>query len=149
MSIPEKPEIAKCHVALCSRTPLPFKKGRLKTSKAGFSDGLYFLAGCGTLTIIFRSDVTSKHASKRAAVQRQVDRLVDEMDRIRAVDSRSAMRPALDGNKVMEILGIGPGPELGKVMRFLNSDEGILLNEDEAINMIVEKFGSGKNVSHV
>lgn len=101
------------------------------------------------LTIIFRSDVTSKHASKRAAVQRQVDRLVDEMDRIRAVDSRSAMRPALDGNKVMEILGIGPGPELGKVMRFLNSDEGILLNEDEAINMIVEKFGSGKNVSHV
>ena len=30
MSIPEKPEIAKCHVALCSLTPLPFKKGRLK-----------------------------------------------------------------------------------------------------------------------
>jgi len=43
MSIPEKPEIAKCHVALCSRTPLPFKKGRLKTSKAGFSDGLYLV----------------------------------------------------------------------------------------------------------
>ena len=41
MSIPEKPEIAKYHVALCSRTSLPFKKGRLKTSKAGFSDGLY------------------------------------------------------------------------------------------------------------
>lgn len=101
------------------------------------------------LTIIFRSDVTSKHASKRAAVQRQVDRLVDEMDRIRAVDSRSAMRPALDGNKVMEILGIDPGPALGRVMKFLNSDEGILLSEDEAINMIVEKFGSSKNVSHV
>ena len=49
----------------------------------------------------------------------------------------------------MEILGIGPGPELGKVMRLLNSDEGILLNEDEAINMIVEKFDSSKNVSHV
>ena len=41
MSIPEKPEIAKYHVALCSQTPLPFKKGRLKTSKAGFSDGFY------------------------------------------------------------------------------------------------------------
>jgi len=101
------------------------------------------------LVIIFRSDVTSKHASKRAAVQRQVDRLVTEMDRIRAADNRSAMRPAIDGNRVMEILGIGPGPELGKVMRLLNSDEGILLNEDEAINMIVEKFDSSKNVSHV
>ena len=51
------------------------------------------------------------------------------------------MRPAIDGNRVMEILGIGPGPELGRVMRFLNSDEGILLNEDEAISMVTEKFG--------
>lgn len=93
------------------------------------------------LVIIFRSDVTSKHASKRAAVQRQVDRLVAEMDRIRDADKRSAMRPAIDGNRVMEILGIGPGPELGRVMRFLNSDEGILLNEDEAISMVTEKFG--------
>lgn len=93
------------------------------------------------LVIVFRSDVTSKHASKRTAVQRQVDRLVAEMDRIRAADRRSAMRPAIDGNRVMEILGIGPGPELGRVMRFLNSDEGILLNEDEAISMVTEKFG--------
>ena len=93
------------------------------------------------LVIIFRSDVTSKHASKRAAVQHQVDRLVAEMDRIRDADKRSAMRPAIDGNRVMEILGIGPGPELGRVMRFLNSDEGILLNEDEAISMVTEKFG--------
>ena len=99
------------------------------------------------LLVIFRSDVTSRHVSKRAAVQRQVDRLASEMDRIRAADNRSAMRPAIDGNKVMEILGISPGPELGTVMRFLNSDEGIRLNEDEAINMIVEKFGSDKNMS--
>lgn len=99
------------------------------------------------LIVIFRSDVTSKHASKRASVQRQVDRLVAEMDRIRAADRRSAMRPAIDGNKVMKILGIGPGPELGRVMRFLNSDEGILLSEGEAINMIVEKFDFDKNMS--
>ena len=100
------------------------------------------------LTIIFRSDVTSKHASKRVAVQRQVDRMVAEMDRIRVADKRSAMRPAIDGNRVMEILGIGPGPELGKVMKFLNSDEGILLSEDEAISMITEKFGYSKSMSN-
>lgn len=99
------------------------------------------------LVIIFRSDVTSKHASKRAAVQRRVDRLVDEMGRIRAVDSSSAMRPAIDGNRVMEILGIGPGPELGEVMRFLNSDEGIHLNEGEAVSVVTERFGSDKNMS--
>jgi len=99
------------------------------------------------LIIIFRSDVTSKHASKRTAVQRQVDRLVAEMDRIRAADNRSAMRPAIDGNKVMEILGICPGPELGKVMRFLNSDEGILLSENEAVSVVTERFGFDKNMS--
>ena len=99
------------------------------------------------LVIIFKSDVTSKHANNRTAVQRQVDRLVAEMDRIRAADRRSAMCPAIDGNRVMEVLGIGPGPALGKVMKFLNSDEGILLSEGEAINMIVEKFGSSKNTS--
>lgn len=98
------------------------------------------------LTIIFRSDVTSKHASKRVAVQRQVDRMVAEMDRIRDVDNRRAMRPAINGNRVMEILGIGPGPELGKVMKFLNSDEGIRLNEDEAVSAVTERFGSDKNM---
>lgn len=99
------------------------------------------------LVVIFRSDVTSKHASKRSAVQRQVDRLVAEMDRIRVADNRSAMRPAIDGNRVMEILCIGPGPALGTVMRFLNSDEGILLSENEAVSVVIERFGSDKNMS--
>ena len=99
------------------------------------------------LVIVFRSDVTSKHASKRTAVQRQVDRLVAEMDRIRAADRRSAMRPAIDGNRVMEILGIGPGPKLGNVMKFLNSDEGILFSENEAVSVVTERFGSDKNMS--
>ena len=29
------------------------------------------------------------------------------------------MRPDLDGNRIMEVLGIGPGPEVGQAYRFL------------------------------
>jgi poly(A) polymerase len=29
------------------------------------------------------------------------------------------VRPDLDGNAIMEILGVGPGPEVGKAWRFL------------------------------
>jgi poly(A) polymerase len=42
------------------------------------------------------------------------------------------MRPALDGNRIQEVLGIRPGPEVGKAYRYLlevRLDEGVL---DEA-----------------
>ena len=34
-------------------------------------------------------------------------------------DRRAAERPLLDGDEVMERLGVGPGPEVGKALRFL------------------------------
>ena len=39
------------------------------------------------------------------------------------------MRPDLDGNQIMEVLGIGPGPEVGTAYRYLlglRMDEGPL-----------------------
>ncbi|MCR2828028.1 CCA tRNA nucleotidyltransferase, partial [Microbacterium sp. zg.Y909] len=43
-----------------------------------------------------------------------------------------SMRPALDGNRIQEILGIPPGPVVGEAYRFLldvRLDEGVV---DEA-----------------
>ena len=40
-----------------------------------------------------------------------------------------AMRPDLDGTQIMEVLGIGPGPDVGQAYRFLlerRLDEGPL-----------------------
>ena len=44
-----------------------------------------------------------------------------------------AMRPALDGNRIQEVLGIGPGREVGEAYRFLlevRLDEGIVSEDD-------------------
>lgn len=32
-------------------------------------------------------------------------------------------------------------------MKFLNSDEGILFSENEAVSVVTERFGSDKNMS--
>lgn len=89
---------------------------------------------------IFYADVTSKHKSKRERVYRQVDGLVAALDRVRAEDARRKMRPILNGYDVMELLNIEPGPKLGAVMKFLNSDENILLTREEAIQKVRTVF---------
>ena len=92
------------------------------------------------LFIIFKSDTTSKHKSKRDLVVRAVEALEAEMGRVSAKDTREAMRPALDGNEVMKMTGLTPGPELGRIMKFLNSDEGVCLSRAEAVDAIWYNF---------
>jgi poly(A) polymerase len=53
---------------------------------------------------------------------------------LREQEELGAMRPALDGNRIQEVLGIPPGREVGAAYRFLlevRLDEGII-SEDEA-----------------
>lgn len=85
------------------------------------------------LVIIFYADVTTRHDHKRRAIHASVDGLVQEMARIKKEDARKALRPALTGYDIMELTGLSQGPELGRLMKFLNSDEGIHLSRDEAI----------------
>ena len=49
-----------------------------------------------------------------------------------------ALRPDLDGNQIMELLGIGPGRAIGQALDFLMElrlDEGPL-GEEEAANRL-------------
>ncbi|MDN5701382.1 MAG: CCA tRNA nucleotidyltransferase, partial [Kocuria sp.] len=51
-----------------------------------------------------------------------------------------AVRPELDGQQIMEILGIGPGPEVGRAYKFLlemRLDEGAV-GEDVARERLIE-----------
>ena len=53
---------------------------------------------------------------------------------LREQEEVDAIRPDLDGNRIQEILGISPGPGVGKAYRFLldlRLDEGPL-GEEEA-----------------
>lgn len=92
------------------------------------------------LIIIFYADATTGHAGKKDRIHRSVRALTVELDRVQAKDARAALRPALNGNEVAELLGLTPGRELGAVMKFLNQDENVGLSREESIALIREKF---------
>lgn len=92
------------------------------------------------LTVLFAADATTSNRAKRERYRRNALALRDEALRVMAEDERRAMRPALDGNEVMELTGLKPGRELGAIMKFLNSDTGIALSREDAIVEIKSRF---------
>ena len=92
------------------------------------------------LIVVFYSDATTKIPGKKANLHSKVKSLADELARVQKADARAALRPALNGNDVALLLGLQPGPELGKVMKFLNSDENVKLTREEAEELVLKKF---------
>ena len=67
---------------------------------------------------------------------------MDELDariaELRQQEELDALRPDLDGNQVMELLGIGPGRAVGQALAFLMElrlDEGPLGDEEAAARL--------------
>ncbi|WP_404430163.1 CCA tRNA nucleotidyltransferase [Microbacterium lacus] len=84
------------------------------------------------LHILTRADVTTRNSRKAAKLARAYDDIERRIAELTVAEELGAMRPALDGNRIQEVLGIRPGPEVGKAYRFLldlRLDEGVL---DEA-----------------
>lgn len=92
------------------------------------------------LVIIFYSDATSKRADTLRKVHNGVDGLKREIERVLREDARKALRPAINGYEAMALFDLIPGRELGQVMKFLNSDEGVMLTREQAITAINVKF---------
>jgi poly(A) polymerase len=86
------------------------------------------------LNELTRSDCTTRNAKKAAALARRMDQLEERIAELREQEELEALRPELDGRKVMDHLGVGPGPVVGQALDFLMElrlDEGPL-GEDEA-----------------
>ncbi|MDT0267096.1 CCA tRNA nucleotidyltransferase [Streptomyces sp. DSM 44915] len=66
-----------------------------------------------------RSDCTTRNKRKAQALSRAYDGLEERIERLKQQEELDAIRPDLDGNEVMEILGVGPGPVVGRAYRFL------------------------------
>ena len=71
------------------------------------------------LHILTRADSTTRNRRKAERLQRTYDGLEERIERLAAQEELDAMRPDLDGNQIMTILGIGPGREIGEAYRFL------------------------------
>ncbi|QNO37469.1 CCA tRNA nucleotidyltransferase [Protaetiibacter sp. SSC-01] len=86
------------------------------------------------LHILSRADVTTRNQRKAARLQRAYDELEERIAALAEEEELAAIRPDLDGERIMAILGIRPGPEVGEAYRYLlevRLDEGPLA-EDEA-----------------
>lgn len=86
------------------------------------------------LHILTRADVTTRNKRKAARLASAYDDIERRIAELAVAEELGAMRPALDGNRIQEVLGIRPGPQVGQAYRFLldlRLDEG-LLDEAEA-----------------
>jgi poly(A) polymerase len=74
-----------------------------------------------------RSDCTTRNARKARALSRVYDDLETRIARLLEQEQLDAVRPELDGNEIAEVLGISPGPVLGRAYKALlavRMDEG-------------------------
>ncbi|MFE9395553.1 CCA tRNA nucleotidyltransferase [Streptomyces flavidovirens] len=66
-----------------------------------------------------RSDCTTRNKRKAGALSRAYDGLEERIAQLKEQEELDSIRPDLDGNQIMDILGIRPGPEIGKAYKFL------------------------------
>lgn len=102
----------------------------------GYSDGMYddtrgwsdaavrrYVRDAGDqlerLHILTRADCTTRNQRKAARLRRAYDDLERRIAELAAQEELDAVRPDLDGEQIMAILGLKPGPAVGKAYKFL------------------------------
>jgi poly(A) polymerase len=71
------------------------------------------------LHALVRSDCTTRNRRRAAALQRSYDSLEQRIATLRAQEELDAIRPDLDGNAIMRLLGLPPGPLVGRAYKHL------------------------------
>ena len=92
------------------------------------------------LHILTRADVTTRNQQKADRLAFAYDDLEQRIAELREQEELNAIRPDLDGEHIMAILGIPPGRDVGAAYRFLlemRMDEGPL-GEEEATKRLLQ-----------
>ncbi|KGN36862.1 CCA tRNA nucleotidyltransferase [Knoellia aerolata] len=82
-----------------------------------------------------RADCTTRNSRKAQRLSRTYDELERRIDVLLEREELAAVRPELDGNEIASVLGISPGPVLGRAYKYLLSvrmDEGPIGKEAAA-----------------
>ena len=66
------------------------------------------------LHVLTRADCTTRNRAKAARLARAYDSLEQRIAELSEQEELDKIRPELDGNEIMRILGIGPGPAVGR-----------------------------------
>jgi poly(A) polymerase len=98
---------------------------RFHTFASGWTDSAVrrYVADAGhlldRLNALTRADVTTGNARKADRIQRNVDALEARIAALREQEQLDALRPPIDGNRIMTHLGIAPGPLVGQAWQHL------------------------------
>jgi len=71
------------------------------------------------LHVLTRADCTTRNARKAERLRRTYDGLEERIARLSEEEELASLRPDLDGQQIMAVLGIPPGPQVGAAYRFL------------------------------
>jgi poly(A) polymerase len=92
------------------------------------------------LNELTRCDCTTRNERRARHLAARMDALEARIAELAAREELAAIRPDIDGKRVMELLGIGPGPIVGEALAMLleaRLDEGPL-GEDEAERRLLD-----------
>lgn len=71
------------------------------------------------LHVLTRADCTTRNRNKAEALARSYDSLEARIAKLAEEEELASIRPDLDGNEIIEILSLKPGPMIGKAYDFL------------------------------
>ena len=118
---------------------------RFHTYKMGWTDSAVrrYVRDAGDhlaeLNVLTRCDCTTRDARKAATLAKRMDDLEERIAELAAQEELASLRPELDGNDVMELLGVGPSRTVGDALAFLleiRLDEG-LIGRDQATERLL------------
>ncbi|MFB7720592.1 MULTISPECIES: CCA tRNA nucleotidyltransferase [unclassified Nocardia] len=96
---------------------------------------------------LVRADCTTRNKRRAALLRSTYDDLEVRIEKLAEQEDLARVRPDLDGNAIMELLDIKPGPDVGKAWKFLKElrlDRGPLPRE-EAEAALLEWWQTAKS----
>jgi len=99
--------------------------GRFKGYSDGWSDSAVRRyardAGhlLGYLNELVRADCTTRNRAKEARLHEQIDEMEMRVIELAKAEAKAAERPQMDGQAIMDHLGLAPGPDVGRALKHL------------------------------
>ena len=123
---------------------------RFHTYQMGWSDSAVrrYVRDAGgllnELNVLTRCDCTTRNEKKALMLSRRMDDLESRIAELAKKEELAALRPEMDGQQVMDHLGISPGRDVGKALNFLMEirlEEGLL--GDDVIRLRLDEWWEG------
>ena len=118
--------------------------GRFHTYQMGWTDSAVrrYVRDAGPylaeLNVLTRCDCTTRNEKKARILARRMDEMEERIAEVMEREELASLRPEIDGQRVMELLGVPAGPIVGAALEYLMDirlEEGII-GEDAAIERL-------------